>query len=103
MKFCPKCNSLLLPQNDFLVCKRCGYKEKGKQKIFISFSSKKKKIKEIVIDEGEPRNLPTADVICPKCNGEKAYYWLVQTRRADEPPTTFYRCIKCNYTWRDYK
>ncbi|MEM4865380.1 MAG: hypothetical protein QXY09_02690 [Acidilobaceae archaeon] len=26
----------------------------------------------------------------------------MQTRAADEPPTRFYRCTKCGYTWREY-
>ncbi|MBI2112883.1 transcription factor S, partial [Candidatus Woesearchaeota archaeon] len=25
-----------------------------------------------------------------------------QTRGADEPETRFFRCTKCNYTWREY-
>ena len=40
--------------------------------------------------------------LCPKCGNDQAYVWVIQTRRADEPPTRFFRCTKCGYTWREY-
>ncbi|MCD6114052.1 MAG: transcription factor S, partial [Thermoprotei archaeon] len=40
---------------------------------------------------------------CPKCGNREAYVWMMQTRAADEPPTRFYRCTKCGYTWREYE
>ena len=40
---------------------------------------------------------------CPSCHQiAKFIQWQVQTRSADEAPTTFYKCSKCNHTWRDY-
>ncbi len=58
----------------------------------------------VVVDESKlPRVLPvTKEVICPKCGYEEAYYWLMQTRRADEPPTRFFKCRRCGYVWREY-
>jgi len=107
IKFCPKCGNLLKPEkgSDKLVCRVCGYAEKMDSKVSIAITtSRQKKAKEIIIDEGgESHKMPTAEVNCPKCGNGIAYWWLVQTRRADEPPTTFYRCTKCNYTWRDYR
>ncbi|MDP6459515.1 MAG: transcription factor S, partial [Candidatus Hydrothermarchaeota archaeon] len=29
-------------------------------------------------------------------------WWLLQTRKADESETRFYRCTKCKFTWREY-
>ncbi|HLI46783.1 MAG TPA: transcription factor S [Geobacterales bacterium] len=107
IKFCPKCGNLLKPEKNSnkLVCKVCGYFEFSDTKISLAITtSKQKKSKEIMIDEGEKdHRMPTAEVPCPKCGNELAYWWLVQTRRADEPPTTFYRCTKCGHTWRDYR
>ena len=40
--------------------------------------------------------------ICPKCSYKEAETWQEQTRSADEPSTTFFRCLKCRFTWREY-
>jgi DNA-directed RNA polymerase subunit M len=53
----------------------------------------------------EPEKLPEGDSIvdtevCPKCGNNKARWWMVQTDSADEPSTQFFRCTKCNNTWR---
>jgi len=40
---------------------------------------------------------------CPKCGHNEAYYWFMQTRAADEPPTRFYKCTRCGYVWREYE
>jgi DNA-directed RNA polymerase subunit M/transcription elongation factor TFIIS len=53
----------------------------------------------------EPDEVPDTDSItdkveCPKCGNHEAYWWMVQTDTADEPSTQFFRCTKCNHTWR---
>jgi DNA-directed RNA polymerase subunit M len=103
MEFCPKCGSVLLPKNDCLECK-CGYKknltneEKSKYEV-----SQKVDAKENVIIKGENiKTLPTTRAICPKCGNKEAFWWLQQTRRADEAETRFLRCTKCGQTWREY-
>ena len=42
-------------------------------------------------------------VKCPKCGHDEAYYKIIQTRRADEPPTRIYKCTKCGHVWREYE
>ena len=44
----------------------------------------------------------TVKIDCEKCHNKEGVSWTFQTRSADEPETKFYRCTKCNYTWRDY-
>ena len=44
----------------------------------------------------------TIKIDCEKCHNKEGVSWAFQTRSADEPETKFYRCIKCNHTWRDY-
>ena len=41
---------------------------------------------------------------CPKCGHLRAYFMQIQTRSADEPMTTFYKCceISCGHRWRDW-
>lgn len=40
---------------------------------------------------------------CPKCAHGRAFFMQIQTRSADEPMTTFYKCcdMKCGHRWRD--
>ncbi len=104
MKFCPKCEVRLKKNNSnsALSCPKCGYTESG------SKETKKKKHDEIkseinVLDENEGKEtLPTIKIDCEKCGNDQAVWWMLQTRSADEPTTQFYRCIKCNHTWRNY-
>lgn len=35
------------------------------------------------------------------CDSTSAYFRQVQIRSADEPMTTFYKCIKCSTDWRE--
>ena len=56
----------------------------------------------IINSEDETVTLPKTRVICPKCGNTEAYYTIMQTRSADEPPTTQYRCCKCSHSWREY-
>ena len=48
-------------------------------------------------------NVDSTDVVCPNCGNGRAYFMQMQTRSADEPMTTFYKCTeqKCSITWRD--
>jgi len=104
MKFCPKCEVRLKKNNSnsALSCPKCGYAESG------SKERKKNKQDEIkseinVLDENEGKEtLPTIKIDCEKCGNNQAVWWMLQTRSADEPTTQFYRCIKCNHTWRNY-
>ena len=104
MKFCPKCEVRLKKGNSNLVlsCPKCGYAEKS------SKETKKGKEEETkseinVLGENEGKeNLSTIKIDCEKCGNKEAVWWMLQTRGADEPTTQFYRCIKCNHTWRNY-
>lgn len=48
-------------------------------------------------------NVDSTDERCPKCFHSRAYFMQIQTRSADEPMTTFYKCcnIVCGHRWRD--
>lgn len=112
LKFCPRCRGILKPRKEgdknILVCTRCGYTLESSESVSIKVSSRiehSSKEKMVVIDnEIDVSKLPvTKDVTCKKCGAHEAYYWMIQTRAADEPPTRFYKCIKCGYVWREYE
>jgi len=48
-------------------------------------------------------NVDSTDADCPKCDNKRAYFMQIQTRSADEPMTTFYKCTnqECGNRWRD--
>jgi len=56
-----------------------------------------------VITDSDVDVLPIVEETCSKCKGEEAYFWTSQTRAGDEAETKFFRCKKCNHTWREYK
>ncbi len=43
-----------------------------------------------------------AQIKCPKCECNLAFWWLRQLRAADESEVRFFRCTACNHTWRQY-
>ena len=113
MKFCPKCGSLMIARREngklVYICPRCGYREEATQnaavKILSTTIKHSEKERLVVITEDtklEERLLPKVKIQCPRCGNDEAYYWVVQTRRADEPPTRFYKCTRCGYVWREY-
>lgn len=105
MKFCSDCGTILTVDKGKkrLVCPKCGYYEPMESQITYSkVGSEKDKIIIIGKKERNLRTTPQVKTKCPKCNNSKAYWWMVQTRGIDESSTQFYRCTKCNHTWRDY-
>lgn len=99
MEFC-ECGGMLIPHGKISVCRSCGKKVNKKINVKIKNASKQEDI--AVIEDNRP-DLPKTNKECKKCKNNEAYYWLIQTRSADEPPTQFFKCTKCKYTWREYK
>jgi DNA-directed RNA polymerase subunit M len=98
--FCPKCRALLYPKEDYLICKKCGFKKKKKGENIVVSEQEKKEV--AVIDDKEKSNvLPKTKVKCPKCDNNEAYWILRQMRGSDEPESRFYTCTKCGHRWRE--
>jgi transcription factor S len=99
--FCPKCGGLLVPSPDKknMHCS-CGYSSHSKAELALKEKAAcedNHKVKEETAD-----TLAKVKEKCPKCKHCEAYNWSLQTRATDEAETQFYRCIKCNHTWREY-
>jgi len=109
MEFCDKCGGLMIPRKAgksvILECRKCGSRKKATGKNEFKLATKTQPKEEIVVVEKENKFevLPKTDTQCPKCENMKAYWWMQQTRSADEPPTRFFRCTKCKYVWREYE
>ena len=111
VRFCPKCGGLMLPQQRdgrlVLVCTKCGYTMEADAESykFVSKAERTPRDRIIVVDANQPP--PNAVVLkgqvrCPRCGHDEVLFWMMQTRAADEPPTRFYKCLRCGYAWREY-
>lgn len=103
MRFCPSCEVRLKKSEEGLKCPKCDYVE-GKEGSSLTKQKSEQEVSEFnVIDDSEKADtMPTVKIDCEKCGHNQAVWWMLQTRSADEPTTQFYRCTKCNYTWRNY-
>ena len=104
MQFCPKCKAILMPKKDGnrrVVACSCGYKSSDVGESVVS-EQVKKTGKDVEVVDKEAEIDPITKAECPKCGNGEAYFWEIQTRAADEPPTKFMKCTKCKHIWRDY-
>ncbi|MBU2562712.1 MAG: transcription factor S [Nanoarchaeota archaeon] len=102
MEFCPKCGAVLIQKRKKDGCPRCNYSAKEKVKLKTSEKIEEKK-EVITVSKANQQTLPIVGEKCKKCNHEKAYFWTVQTRAGDEAETKFFKCVKCDNTWREYR
>ena len=97
MEFCPKCEVRLKNDNGLLSCPKCKYVKEKPEETNSEFLGMDES------DLNQAKGLEsTIKIDCEKCHNQEGVCWSLQTRSADEPETRFYRCTKCNYTWRDY-
>lgn len=88
-----------------VICDKCGLTQEAEpsitlpEEIDVESSATMKVIGE---REDKIKTMPTTNVECPKCGHNTAFWWFLQTRSGDEPPTQFFRCEKCAHTWRQY-
>ena len=102
MEFCPRCGAVLIQKRKKDGCPRCSYSIKGRVKIKTSEKIGEKK-KVAVISEKDTEVHPVIEQECKECGNKKAYFWTLQTRAGDEAETKFFKCTKCEFTWREYR
>lgn len=106
MKFCTECGAVLKPEweNRLYKCPRCGATEPIEVEAVYVNNHGSIDDRIIVIGKNERKMMttPQTNALCPKCGNGRAYWWMVQTRSADESSTQFFRCTRCSHTWREY-
>lgn len=110
MKFCPKCGTRLRfrqqKPRSVLFCEKCGFTQTADASSIarpeVVETDESAQLKVVGEKEEKIKTMPTTNVDCPKCGNGTAFWWFVQTRSGDEPPTQFFRCEKCSHTWRQY-
>ncbi len=105
MHFCPNCGNLLLIDEGSectnFCCPTCSYKFDITQKYESKILLKKKEIGDVLGGSDAWENVDRTQAKCPYCSHDTAYFMQIQIRSADEPMTTFYKCIKCMKQWND--
>ena len=101
MRFCPSCKKILFPKKKNFAC-ACGHVSHA-EKIILKKEKFKNKEIEVIDEDNEHIGDAVMDIPCWNCGNIGVYFWMVQMRRADEPPTRFYKCKKCKKVWRSGK
>ena len=62
---------------------------------------KMKPLDDVIGGSAAWENVDSTEIECPSCSNKQAYFMQIQTRSADEPMTTFYRCTSCHHQWQE--
>ena len=102
LKFCQRCKTLMSPHKKddefFMRCNECGFIEKLSHSLSVN-----EKRQTIAVSKKDMQTFPVIKEKCKKCKNPEAYFWTVQTRSGDEAETKFFKCTKCEHTWREYR
>ncbi len=108
MLFCPTCANLLLIEKTHAAafrffCKTCPYVFLVTRPFEKPLSTLTKKEVDDVLGGREAwEHVDQTQVDgCHKCGHQRAYFMQIQIRSADEPMTTFDKCVQCSYQWRE--
>ena len=107
MMFCPNDKALMRPVGGVPTCPKCGYAKTGgaQQSLVVKGKAVEDVKKSVMVDASEKMDLlpTTEEYKCEKCGNGRAYYFMRQTRSADEATTRFLECTACGYKWREYR
>lgn len=110
LTFCPYCSNMLIiarseeTGSNAFTCPTCPYEFPimGLQ-MFERKVLPRKEIDDVLGGAGSWDNVDQTTAQCPReaCGNNRAYFFQLQIRSADEPMTTFYKCTKCSHQWRE--
>ncbi|ESO85327.1 hypothetical protein LOTGIDRAFT_221369 [Lottia gigantea] len=107
LRFCPTCANLLFVEEGDkgyrFACHTCPYIKNITRKISHKKYPKLKEVDDVLGGAAAWENVDSTEETCPKCEHNRAFFMQIQTRSADEPMTTFYKCcsMACGHRWRD--
>ncbi|XP_015924425.1 DNA-directed RNA polymerase III subunit RPC10 [Parasteatoda tepidariorum] len=105
LMFCPTCGNILTAEerkdNFRMVCGSCPYNYIVRKRLSSRLYPKLKEVDDVLGGAKAWENVETTEENCPKCGHPKAYFLQIQTRSADEPMTTFYKCVDCAHRWKE--
>lgn len=105
--FCPTCANILGveegPKSLRFACSTCPYVHNITKRIGNRIYPKLKEVDDVLGGSAAWENVDATECPCPKCDHPKAFFMQIQTRSADEPMTTFYKCcnMACGHRWRE--
>lgn len=107
LMFCPTCANILTveegPKCYRFACNTCPYICNISQKLTSRKYPKLKEVDDVLGGTAAWENVDSTEETCPKCSHDRAFFMQIQTRSADEPMTTFYKCCDpaCGHRWRE--
>ncbi|KAI5291651.1 RNA polymerase III C11 subunit [Ascosphaera acerosa] len=112
LTFCPNCSNALTISRapasarypdgiNRFECRTCPYQYLLDRTYYERTEMKRKEVAEVLGSKDEYAN--SCETQCPAegCDSDRATFYQLQTRSADEPMTTFYKCAKCGAQWRE--
>ncbi|TFK20431.1 hypothetical protein FA15DRAFT_673461 [Coprinopsis marcescibilis] len=105
MLFCPTCANILAISaetgNNKWGCNTCPYEFPITKQMTSRTRMTLKQVDDVLGGDEMWKHADQTQASCPKCNFDSAYFYQLQIRSADEPMTTFYRCVNCAHQWRE--
>lgn len=107
LMFCPTCGNLLGVEEGKsclrFACRTCPYIYNIRKRVSSRSYPKLKEVDDVLGGAAAWENVDSMQATCPKCEHARAYFMQIQTRSADEPMTTFYKCCAtgCGHRWRE--
>ncbi|KAL1901199.1 RNA polymerase III C11 subunit [Ceratocystis pirilliformis] len=105
--FCPQCANILavaiVQGRNRLECRTCPYVHEIVRPVYSRHEFERQEKEDVFGGPGAWDNAQKTEKQCPKdgCNGIEAAFFQVQIRSADEPMTSFFKCMSCGDRWRE--